>query len=403
MISLSHRARFAPFSPVRKLAPLIKTARESAVKVHEVNIGQPDTPTNEIYYQAIKEFNQRPVSYEPSSGTRKLKQAWSEFFDRVQDIKIDPDLIITTAGGSEGLLYSIAAISDPGDEIIVFEPTYANYIGIAEMLGVKLVGVPTSFHDNFQPPGFDVIEKLVTPKTKGVLFCNPGNPSGVIINESFIKELITWAKDRSLWVISDECYRELVFNRAPLISLCSYNQEHIIVVDSISKRASLCGSRIGCVIASNKSARDAIASFASQRISISSIEQYAASAVISTLTIESLRAHSELFHNRAKSLLEGLKPFPEIAVGNPEGAFYTIIEFPSGKSEDFAEYLLAKFRQDGETVCITPAIGFYLNTQYGIRQARVALVLEEKLMKRVGNIIGEGYRAFQSEVLNKVS
>lgn len=403
MVSISHRARFAPFSPVRKLAPLIKSAKDSGVKVHEVNIGQPDTHTNEIYYQAIKEFNQQPVSYEPSSGSRKLKSAWSEFFDRVQNIKVDPDLIITTAGGSEGLLYSIAAISDPGDEIIVFEPTYANYIGIAEMLGIKLIGVPTSFHDNFQPPGFDEIQKFVTPKTKGILFCNPGNPSGVIINENFIKDLVDWAKNRSLWVISDECYRELVFSRGPLKSLCAYNQEHIIVVDSISKRASLCGSRIGCVIATNKSVREAIASFASQRISISSVEQYASSAVIASLTKESLLTHSELFHQRAKSFLEGLKPFPEIAVGKPEGAFYTIIEFSVGKSEDFAEYLLAKFRQGGETVCITPAIGFYLNTQYGIRQARVALVLEEKLMKRVGNIIGEGYRAFQSEVLNKVS
>lgn len=400
---LSNRARSAPCSPVRKLAPLIIKAKASGVHVHEVNIGQPDTPTSEAYFKAIKEFNQRPVSYEPASGSQMIREAWSSFYSRIQGADIDPKEFIITSGGSEGLFFTIAAIADPGEEIIVFEPTYANYIGIAEMVGVKLIGVPTSFHDNFQPPSLEIIKKLTSPKTKGILFCNPGNPTGVSISDSLIQQIIEWAEANSLWVISDECYREIIFNGSPHKTLRAQNKDHIIVIDSVSKRASLCGARIGCVISSNKAVQTAVSSFASQRISISSVEQFAVSAVLASMTKESLASLAKLFFERAESFKKGIKPYSNILVGNSDGAFYTIIEFKHGKADDFAEFLLAEFRQDRETVCITPAHGFYLNSQYGIRQARVAFVLEKNLMERVGKIIGEGYQAFQTEVLKNVS
>lgn len=397
MASLSKRAQNAPSSPVRKLVPLMQKTKSSGVNVLEVNIGQPDFPTPKLYFDSLKEYEQKTISYEPASGNKNLIVAWANFYGRIQNISLNSDNFLITAGGSEGLIFTISAITDPGDEILVIDPTYANYIGLALMLGVKLVGIPTTLQANFSPQSVSEIEPYITPKTKGILFCNPGNPTGAILSQNFIEELISWTEKKGLWIVSDECYRELIYNAPPLETLAKRNKDNIVVIDSISKRASLCGARIGCIYTSNKSLLEKIAAFASQRLSVSSAEQFACSKVLDSLSLDTFKFLSNEYFKRAISFKSGLEAYPEISVLSPQGAFFTLIELNSHNAEKFAEFLLAEFQQDRETVCITPAIGFYLNPKLGINQARVAFVLEDAKMKRVGKIIGEGYKSFVSK------
>ncbi len=379
---LSIRAKTAPISPIRVLMPLVLDAEAKGTEVLKLNIGQPDTESPKSYFKALKDFDQKVVGYEPAYGNLDLRKSWCSFFDKNYSKKIEPANMLITSGASEALLLAIACVTDPGDEILVFEPAYANYLGLAGMLGVKVKGIRTYSYEGYQiQDDFELPDSI-----KAIIICNPNNPTGTLFSDSKLEILLTKARRKGIWVISDESYRELRFDDATPTTLLS---ENVIVVDSISKRYGLCGSRVGCLISqSDELIRTAVA-FASQRLAVSTLEQFAAKNVIENSSLEDIKKSASIFKNRMEAFFEKLKlPFVRA-----NGAFYAMLQIDGGATE-FAKYLLTEVT--GTTVCITPAGGFYLNPQHGENEARVAFVLEEQKMKKAAQIINQSYEKFTS-------
>jgi aspartate aminotransferase len=379
---LSIRAKTAPVSPIRKLMPLVLEAEARGTEVLKLNIGQPDTESPSSYFQAIRDFNQKVVGYEPAYGNLELRKVWCRFFDINYSKKIEPAQMLITSGCSEALLIAIACTTDPGDEILVFEPTYANYIGLAGMLGVKVRGIITHFYEGYQIP-----EECEFPeKVKAIVVCNPNNPTGAVFDTKVLDNLVAKAKRKGIWVISDESYRELRFDGATPQTLLS---ENVIVVDSVSKRYGLCGSRVGCLISESDQIMKAAVAFASQRLAVSSLEQHAARLVIENSSLEHIQESALTFKSRMEAFFENMSlPFVRA-----NGAFYAMLQIEGGAAQ-FAEFLLKEI--SGTTVCLTPAAGFYLNPQSGENEARVAFVLKEDHMRRASKIINEAHSKFLS-------
>lgn len=379
---LSIRAKTAPISPIRALVPLVLEAETKGIEVLKLNIGQPDTPSPKSYFKGLKSFDQNVVGYEPAYGNLELRKTWCSFFERNYSKKIEPTNMLITAGASEALLLAIACVTDPGDEILVFEPTYANYLGLAGMLGVKVRGIRTYSYE-----GYQIQENFELPDSvKAVILCNPNNPTGAIFPSSLLESIITKAKKKGVWVISDESYRELRFDGEIPKTLLS---ENVIVVDSVSKRYGLCGSRVGCLVSESEEFMRTAVAFATQRLAVSTVEQFAAKSVIESSSIEDIHKSALVFKSRMESFFEDLN-FPFVRAN---GAFYAIIQIDGG-AFDFAKFLLNEVT--GTTVCITPASGFYIYPQNGENEARVAFVLEEKKMKKAAQILNEAHKKFLS-------
>lgn len=387
-IRISQRAINTPASAVRKLVPLADAAKKRGIKVYHVNIGQPDLPTPAKILQKIKDFDRPILEYAPSPGLPETRKAWQKFY---QDKKLNfavEDIFITN-GGSEGLIFAFLVVADPGDEIIVFEPFYTSYAIIAAMGNIKLKAVKTSAADGFHLPPRSVIEKAITGKTRGIVICNPNNPTGTLYTEREVKMISEIAIKHNLFIISDETYQEIVFDGKKVFPFAQIKKisQRLIIADSVSKRFNSCGARIGCIVSKNKELMKSILRFAQSRLCISTVDQLA--------VVPMLNDHKsytdkikKIYQDRRDVVSDKLREIPGVNFVPSEGAFYLMPQIPVTDSDDFAQYLLNEFSDRGETVMVAPAAGFYKTPGLGKDEIRIAYVLEEKKLERAIELLG---------------
>ncbi|MDZ4229079.1 MAG: pyridoxal phosphate-dependent aminotransferase, partial [Patescibacteria group bacterium] len=363
------------FSPIRKLTPFAESAKRRGVKIYHLNIGQPDIASPDIFLTKVKEFDQKVVAYENSDGTDAFKLSLLKYYQQF-NLPVNLDDIVSTTGGSEALWMVFAILFDPGDECLTFEPAYTNYQTFAELSGVKLKGVLTYLDNNFQLPPAAALEQVLTNKTKGIIVTNPSNPTGAVYPENLLADLVEFCLKHDLFIIADETYREFIYGKMTTRSLLSFKEaeQNVVLTDSLSKRYSLCGARLGCLVSKNKSVVEMANKIAQARLSSPSIEQYAASFLgdVPNSYFSKIRAE---YQTRRDTLVAGLEKIPSVKVNHPQGAFYLIAELPVKNSEAFCKFMLEKFSDNQETVMLAPAEGFYLTPGLGKNQVRIAYVL----------------------------
>lgn len=367
-----------PESPIRKLVPFAEDARERGVEVIHLNIGQPDIKTPQVALDAVKNNTIEVLSYSRTEGTDQYRKKIAHYYAK-HDIKVTHKDIIVTTGGSEALAFAMGSIADSEDEIIIPEPFYANYNGFAVAAGVNVVPVVSNIEDNFALPPIEAFEACITPRTKAILICNPGNPTGYLYTKEEIKKLAKLVLKYDLFLVADEVYREFAYDGAQHYSILQEDglEDHAIVVDSVSKRYSMCGARIGFLVTRNKAVIQAALKFAQARLSPPTYAQIASEAALETPQ-SYFDAVIEEYVERRNILLEELAKIPGIKVGNPQGAFYCIVELPIKDADHFAQWLLEKFEVNGKTVMVAPAAGFYATEGLGKNQIRIAYVLEKE-------------------------
>jgi len=379
-----------PESPIRKLAPYADIAKQKGHKVYHLNIGQPDIKTPEVAIEAVKNIDLSIIEYSPSAGYESYRKKLAKFYQR-QNVNVNPEDIIVTTGGSEALLFALATITDPGDEIIIPEPFYANYHAFASSTSATVVPVISTIETGFALPSIEDVEKLITSKTKAILICNPGNPTGYLYSEAEIKQLASLIKKHDLYLIADEVYREFLYDgddeHFSVMNLEDVDQ-NVIMVDSVSKRYSMCGARIGCLVTKNKMVLATVMKFAQARLSPPTIEQIACEAAIDTPQSYFDEVISE-YKSRRDTLITELNKIEGVIVTKPKGAFYCIAQLPIDNSEDFAQWLLESYNLNGETVMVAPAAGFYSTPGMGLNQVRIAYVLNKKDLITAVNILKE--------------
>ena len=390
MPSISTKGNLMPESPIRKLVPYAEKAKQKGVKVFHLNIGQPDIETPKNAINAVKNADIKILAYSKSEGDLVLRQKISEYY-RTFNVLVSSSEIIVTSGASEALLFSIGSIMDPNDEIIIPEPFYANYNGFSVANGVKIVPIFSSIDDNFSLPNIEEFENLITDKTKAILICNPNNPTGYVYSKEELKRLIKIVKKHNLFLIVDEVYREFTYDGISHTSIMEFNEisENAIVIDSVSKRYSMCGARIGCIISKNKEFLNTAMKFAQARLSPPSLAQIASTAALDTGK-DYFEKIIEEYNKRRVVLIKGLKDIPGVKVSEPKGAFYCVAELPVDDSEDFAKWLLESYNLNKKTIMIAPAGGFYSTPNTGNKQVRIAYVLNENDLKDSIEILKKG-------------
>ena len=383
-----------PESPIRKLVPFAEDAKKRGAKVIHLNIGQPDIKTPEVALQAVKNNTIDVLAYSITEGSETYREKLAGYYAKNNILVSSKDIIVTT-GGSEALSFVMGTIADTDDEIIIPEPFYANYNGFATASGVKVVPVVSGIDTNFALPPIEEFEKLVTAKTKAILICNPGNPTGYLYSKEEIQKLATIAKKHDLFLIADEVYREFTYDGAEHYSILQEEglEEHAIIVDSVSKRYSMCGARIGCLVSKNRNVIKTAMKFAQARLSPPTYAQIAAEAALET-TQDYFDTVKEEYVGRRNLLIEELKKIDGVKVGVPKGAFYCIAELPIEDADDFAQWLLEDFRVNNETVMVAPAAGFYATKGLGKNQIRIAYVLDKESLKRAVNILKEALNSY---------
>ncbi len=377
-IKLSNRAHNTPASPIRKLAHLATKAKKSGIHVYHLNIGQPDLESPQEFFDGLRAFKQRVVAYEQSQGNEGLCIAWSKYINKTLQLNTRPEQFLITMGASEALVFLFMTCCDPGDEVVIFDPTYANYLGFAAISGVHLVPVPSKMEDNFALPTRDQIEKRITNRTRAILLCNPNNPTGTVYNREELGFMLDLCEEHNLFLILDETYREFVYDELKPLSILHLvpNSQRVVVVDSLSKRFSLCGARIGCLLTSNEELLAKSLNIAQARLAAPTIDQFAAAHMLETIKDDYMENARAEFQARRDALYLGLKNVPGVAVHKPRGAFYTVVRLPVADAEDFASFLLERFSHKQATTFIAPAAGFYMQHQQGIQKARFAYVLK---------------------------
>ena len=378
-----------PASPIRKLVPFAEAARAKGIEVIHLNIGQPDIKTPQNALDAVKHHSLEVLEYSRSEGSESYRQKLAAYYKK-HGIQVDASEIIITTGGSEALSFTMATIADPGDEIIIPEPFYANYNGFATAMGIKVIPVVSGIEDNFALPPIEDFESYIGPRTRAILLCNPGNPTGYLYTREEIQKLAKLVKKHDLFLIADEVYREFAYDGMQHHSILAEPdlQAHAIVVDSVSKRYSMCGARIGCMISRNRDIMQTALKFAQARLSPPTFAQIASEAALDTpqeYFDEVIREYTE----RRDLLLEELKSIPGIKVAKPQGAFYCMVELPIADADHFAQWLLEDFQVDGHTVMVAPAAGFYATPGLGKNQVRIAYVLEQSLLRKAVQILKE--------------
>jgi len=394
MPKISTKGREMPASPIRKLVPYSEKARKLGKTVYHLNIGQPDIKSPQKAMDAVKVHMLDILAYTRSEGSEEYRQKIAAYYNRL-GIAIASDDIIVTTGGSEALLFAFGSTMDDGDEIIIPEPFYANYNGFTRASGVKVVPVVSKIEDNFALPSIEAIEALITDKTKAILICNPGNPTGYLYSKQELEQLSVLVKKHDLFLIADEVYREFAYDGLTHYSVLDFPvlKEHAIVIDSVSKRYSMCGARIGYLVSKNKEVIATSLKFAQARLSPPTLAQIASEAALETPVsyFDEVRAE---YVSRRNLLIEELEKIEGVKVGRPNGAFYCVAELPINDAEDFAQWLLESFEIDNETVMVAPAAGFYSTPGMGKNQIRIAYVLEEESLKKAVRIIREGLSAY---------
>lgn len=376
-----------PQSPIRKLVPFAENAKKRGIKVIHLNIGQPDIKTPQIALDAVKNNTLDIVAYSRTEGSETYREKIAHYYKK-NDIEVGSQDIIVTTGGSEALSFTMGSIADADDEIIVPEPFYANYNGFATAAGVNVVPVASKIENNFALPPIDEFEKLITSKTKAILICNPGNPTGYLYSKTEIQKLAEIVKKYDLFLIADEVYREFTYDGKEHYSILQENglEEHAIIVDSVSKRYSMCGARIGCLVSKNKTVIATALKFAQARLSPPTYAQIASEAALETPQSYFDNVITE-YVERRNILIAELEKVDGVRVAKPQGAFYCIAELPVTDADNFAQWLLESFNVDGETVMVAPAGGFYATKGLGKNQIRIAYVLDKSNLVRAVHIL----------------
>jgi len=381
-MEISHRAENMPFSPIRKLAPYADEAKRNGVHVYHLNIGQPDIKTPQCALDALHHIDRDILEYSPSDGLLELRTQMVKYYAEY-GIYLSPEEIIITAGGSEAVLFAFLACLDPGDEIIVTDPFYANYMAFAISVGAVIKSVKTRIEDGFRLPPVEAFEKQITEKTKAILICNPNNPTGYLYTRKEMLQLRDIVKKHNLFLFSDEVYREFIYTGMPYISAFHLEgiDDNVVLFDSVSKRYSECGTRIGCLCTHNKKVHEAVMKFCQARLSPPLIGQLVAAASIDVAK-EFLQGVYEKYFDRRNFLIDGLNKIPGVYSPIPMGAFYTLAKLPVDDAEKFCIWCLSDFRYEGSTVMMAPASGFYTEPGEGRQEVRMAYVLcKEDLAK----------------------
>ena len=398
MPQLSQRGIEMPASPIRRLGPLAKEAIKRGVKVYRLNIGQPDVPTPKEGLDALKNIDRKVLEYSPSDGLESLRRKLREYYHRY-NIDVDVDDIIVTTGGSEAVLFAFMACLDPGDEIIVPEPAYANYMAFAISAGAKIVPTPSSIDEGFALPPLEKFEALITPRTKGILICNPNNPTGYLYTMKEMLQLRDIVKKHDLFLFSDEVYREFCYTGAPYISAFHLPgiEEQVVLIDSVSKRYNECGIRVGALITKHKELKKNVMKFCQARLSPPLLGQIVAEASIDTPADYMLQTYNE-YVERRKFLIDGLNKIPGVYSPIPMGAFYTVARLPVDDADKFCEWCLREFQHEGATVFMAPASGFYTTPGMGHNEVRIAYVLEKEELRKALRTLAKALEAYPGRV-----
>ena len=401
MPKVSQRGEEMPASPIRKLAPLANEARARGIKVYQLNIGQPDLPTPQEGLDALKNIDRTVLEYSPSDGLYSLRKKLEDYYHRFK-IDVTVDDIIVTAGGSEAVLFAFMACLDPGDEIIVPEPAYANYMAFAISAGAKIVTVPSNIDDGFSLPPVEEFEKLITPRTKGVLICNPNNPTGYLYTRREMEQIRDIVKKHDLFLFSDEVYREFCYTGAPYISAFHLKgiENQVVLIDSVSKRYNECGIRIGALITKHEQLKKNVMKFCQARLSPPLLGQIVAEASIDASQEYMLMTYNE-YVERRKFLIDGLNKIEGCYTPIPMGAFYTVVSLPVDDAEKFCAWCLSDFSYEGETVFMAPAAGFYTTPEIGRNEVRMAYVLNKHDLGRAIKVLREALKAYPGRTTAK--
>ena len=394
MPEISNRAVAMPESPIRKLVPLADAAKRRGIKVYHLNIGQPDLATPQEGLDALRNIDRKVLEYSPSDGYRSLREKLVGYYDQYQ-IKLTPDDIIITTGGSEAVLFAFMSCLNPGDEIIVPEPAYANYMAFAISAGAVIRTISTSIEEGFALPKVERFEELINERTRGILICNPNNPTGYLYTRKEMYRIRDMVKKYDLFLFSDEVYREFIYTGSPYISACHLEgiEQNVVLIDSVSKRYSECGIRIGALITKNRELRNAVMKLCQARLSPPLIGQIVAEASIDAPRSYMIHTYEEYIERR-NCLIDGLNRIPGVYSPIPMGAFYTVARLPVDDSDKFCAWCLSEFSYEGETVMLAPASGFYTDPGKGRNEVRIAYVLNKHDLRRALYILGRALEAY---------
>ncbi len=394
MPTVSLRGQEMPASPIRRLVPLADEAMRRGTKIYRLNIGQPDLPTPPEAFEALRHVDRKVLEYSPSDGFLSLREKLKEYYHRF-NIDVDTEDIIVTCGGSEAVLFAFMACLDPGDEIIVPEPAYANYMAFAISAGAKIVTVPSSIDDGFRLPPVEKFEALITPRTKGILICNPNNPTGYLYTMKEMLQIRDMVKKYNLYLFSDEVYREFCYTGAPYISAFHLPgiEEQVVLIDSVSKRYNECGIRIGALITKDKELRKTVMKFCQARLSPPLLGQIVAEASIDASREYMLDTYNE-YVERRNLLIDEINKIPGCYSPIPMGAFYTVAKLPVDDADKFCQWCLRDFEYEGQTVFMAPASGFYSTPGLGRDQVRIAYVLEKDELRAAMQVLRKALEAY---------
>ncbi|MBO5678662.1 MAG: pyridoxal phosphate-dependent aminotransferase [Bacteroidaceae bacterium] len=398
MPQISQRGTLMPASPIRKLVPLADDAKARGVHVYHLNIGQPDLPTPQAAIDAIRNIDRKVLEYSPSQGYRSYREKLVDYYAKY-NINLTADDIIITTGGSEAVLFSFLACLNPGDEIIMPDPFYANYQAFAISAGAVIRTIPTTIEEGFCLPKVERFEELINERTKAIMICNPNNPTGYLYTRREMNQIRDLVKKYDLYLFSDEVYREYIYTGSPYISACHLEgiEDNVVLIDSVSKRYSECGIRIGALITKNKQLREAVMKFCQARLSPPLIGQIAAEASLDEPETYARDTYDE-YVERRKCLIDGLNRIPGVYSPIPMGAFYTVARLPVDDSEKFCAWCLSEFNYEGETVMMAPASGFYTTPGAGHNEVRIAYVLKKDDLQRALVVLQKALEAYPGRV-----
>lgn len=395
-MKISRRVEGMQESPIRKLLSYADDAKSRGMHVYHLNIGQPDIATPGIMYDAIRNYSEHVLAYGPSQGLKVARESVADYLNSYK-YNVAPDEVFITTGGSEAIIFALMAVCDNGDEVIIPEPFYTNYNGFASMADVKIVPMTTTVEDGFHLPSRDKIEALITDKTKAIMYCSPNNPTGTIFDRKEIEMLVDIAKKHNLYILADEVYREFVFDGRKHTSILEFDDIHerAVMMDSISKRFSACGARIGNIVTKNRELMRGILKLGQARLCPPTIEQIG--------MIEGYKHMGEFmddmiaeYEKRRDIVFEAVKSIEGAFTRKPEGAFYTVVKLPIDNADDFAKWMLTDFNIDGKTVMVAPAAGFYASSGKGNDEIRIAYVLKEDDLRDAVRILGKGIEKYNA-------
>ena len=400
MPKISERAVEMPASPIRKLAPLASAAKRRGTKVYHLNIGQPDLPTPQAGLDVLKNIDRTLLEYSPSQGFLRYREKLTHYYEKF-DIHLSADDIIITSGGSEAVLFAFLSCLNPGDEIIVPEPAYANYMAFAISAGAKIRTIATTIEEGFSLPKVEKFEELINEHTRAILICNPNNPTGYLYTRREMNQIRDLVKKYDLYLFSDEVYREFIYTGSPYISACHLEgiEQNVVLIDSVSKRYSECGIRIGALITKNEEVRNAVMKFCQARLSPPLIGQLIAEASLDAPAEYSREIYDE-YVERRKCLIDGLNRIPGVYSPIPMGAFYTVAKLPVDDAEKFCEWCLTDFEYEGQTVMMAPAAGFYTTPGAGKDQVRIAYVLKKEDLNKALIVLQKALEEYPGRTIN---